>query len=127
MSHEAALLLLAAVAHLAPESVAEHYGHSVKAWEYVARGVEGMALWALAATHAKKSLALAAICAYGLWESAQMAVCRAAHPMTHAPVLPDGQGLCTAAGWAMGYFAPAIISAVAFVFVITFQARKQYG
>jgi hypothetical protein len=113
----AALLLLAAFAHLAPEHIATGLGHSVKAWELVARGVEGLALWALVGS-LMRSWPVWLVAGYGMWESAQTAVCRLAQPMGKAPILKAGEDLCNAAGWGVGYFAPVILSVIAFAVAI---------
>lgn len=112
-----ALLLVAAVAHLAPEHIAQYLGQSTGAWEYVLRGIEGVALWGVAGSHYKTPEAMA-IAAYGMWESAQLTACRAAHSMFHAPRLAPGEGLCTAAGWPVGYWAPAIVAVVTFALAV---------
>jgi hypothetical protein len=112
-----ALLLVAAVAHLAPDHIAEVMGQSAAAWEYVLRGIEGVALWGIAGAHYKTPEAVA-IAAYGMWESAQLSACRAAHSMSHAPRLEPGQGLCTAAGWPVGYWAPSIVAVITFALVL---------
>jgi hypothetical protein len=112
-----ALLLIAAVAHLAPDHIADLLGQSPPAWEYVLRGIEGVALWGIAGTHYKTPEAFS-IAAYGMWESAQLSACRAAHSMFHAPLLEPGQGLCTAAGWPVGYWAPVIVAVITFALAL---------
>jgi hypothetical protein len=113
----AALLLLAGIAHLAPEHMATLLGHSVKAWELVARGVEGLALWALVGS-LMRSWPVWLVAGYCMLESAQMAVCRLAQPMDKAPILKAGEDLCTAAGWGVGYFSPVVLSAIAFAVAV---------
>jgi hypothetical protein len=112
-----ALLLLAALAHLAPEHLAEALGQSTAAWEYVLRGIEGVALWGLAGEHFRTPEAWA-ISAYGMWESAQLSACRAAYPMDRSPLLEAGQGLCSSAGWPVGYWAPILVSIAAFAVAV---------
>lgn len=112
-----ALLLIAAVAHLAPDHIADLLGQSPAAWEYVLRGIEGVSLWGIAGAHYKSPEAIS-IASYGMWESAQLTACRVSHPMQHAPILEQGQGLCSAIGWPVGYWAPAIVAGITFVLAV---------
>lgn len=90
------LLLVAAVAHIAPEALPG----SVRAWEYVGTGVEATALWlavaALLPGRGLPRLGGLAVCAYGVFESIQRPVCRLAFPMDAPP--PHGGFLCDMAG-----------------------------
>ena len=117
-----ALLLIAALVHLAPEHVGDLLNQSPGAWEYVARGIEGVALWGIVGDHYQRP-DVWAVSSYGMWESAQLAACRAAHPMDTPPALEPGQGLCTAAGWPLGYWAPLIVAAICFVVSATLTRK----
>ena len=117
------LLVVAALAHLGPEHLAQWFGHSIGAWEYVCRGIEGMCLW-LALGLLMRSPYAWAVCAYGAYESALMSLCRTLHPMTGPPRLPPGQGLCTAAGLNFGHWSPVLISFAAFAVALYVAKRN---
>lgn len=93
----AVLLLIAALAHIAPEAIASHYGGSIRAWEYVATGTEAAALW-LAVAALSRHWPVWAVCAYGVFESIQRPICRLMLPMDKAPELKPGQFVCDVAG-----------------------------
>ena len=91
-----ALLVLALVAHLMPEHLADLTGQSHAAWHYVAYGIEAGVLWLIVGV-STSSIAVQAVAAYGAMEGAQRAACRLALPMDRAPHIPDGQTLCDVA------------------------------
>lgn len=99
-----ALLLLVAMVHLGPEHLADAFGHSRAAWDYVAAGTETAALWALLGV-LWRSVPARAICAWGAVESALRPACRLALPMDRPPPpLMPGENLCDVAtghpiGW----------------------------
>lgn len=97
MSRAAASLaaLLAAV-HLLPEHLAQWLGHSHKAWESVAYGIEAAILW-LYVGAAARIVSLQAVAAWGATEGGMRGLCRFALPMDRPPVLPGGRNLCDVA------------------------------
>ncbi len=102
----AGLLILAALTNLGPELVATLTGGSIRAWEYVAEGVQAAALWlvvlvllVLTARHPLVRSVAAAVCSYGAAEAALRPACRLAFPMDRPPNVPAPEGLCAAAGW----------------------------
>ena len=112
----AALLLVAVLAHLAPQALAEVLGGTRGAWEYVCYGAEAAALWVVAAG-AYRRAAWWAVCAYGFFESAQRPVCRALYPMDRPPSLPPGATLCDATGLPMAMLSPIVVGLLLVVFV----------
>jgi hypothetical protein len=88
----AALLLLAVLAHLAPEHIARALGHSHTAWESALYGLEAAAVWLAIGSAAAGPLQ--AVAAYGAMESAQRAACRVALPMDRPPGLRPDENLC---------------------------------
>jgi hypothetical protein len=109
----AALLIVAALAHLAPEPVAAVTGGSVKAWEYVAGGLEAAALYAALGALLRHH-AVTPVAAWGAVEGLQRAGCRLVFPMDRAPQLAEGQTLCTAAtGMPTGWVGLAVAVLVA--------------
>jgi hypothetical protein len=105
-----ALMLAAAVAHLAPEHLARHVGGSMGAWAIVGYGIEALALWCAVTLWAydqrgrfgaKASGAMASVAAWGIFESVQRASCRLAFDMGKPPPrVGEGKNLCdVAAGW----------------------------
>lgn len=99
----AGLLILAALTNIAPELIASLTGGSIRAWEYVAEGVQASALWlvvlALLLPYPRARLVGAAVCGYGAAEAALRPACRLAFPMDRPPSVPAPEGLCAAAGW----------------------------
>ena len=91
-----ALLVLALVAHLMPEHLADLTGQSHAAWAYVGYGIEAGALWLVVGV-STSSLGVQAVSAYGAMEGMQRAACRLALPMDKAPDLQAGQTLCDVA------------------------------
>ena len=111
------LLVVAAVAHLLPETLQILFGGSIKAWEYVCFGIEAVCLWLIVSVLAPKVFRLAtlAVCCYGVFESIQRPVCRLMLPMDKAPVLNPSQHLCDAAGIPLTVLSPFAIALVAAV------------
>ncbi len=96
------LLMLAGLAHFAPELLAQRVGGSEAAWDYITHGAEAAGLWAFigATSSIRWPLTFGAIriaAVFGAVESAQRPLCRLAFPLDHAPRLPPGQHLCDAA------------------------------
>jgi hypothetical protein len=109
----AALLMLAALAHLAPDVLAAVGGGSVRAWEYVAGGAELACLYA-AVGFFLRHWTVTPVAAWGAAEGLQRAGCRLAFPMDRAPQLAEGQTLCTAAtGMPTGWVGLAVAVLVA--------------
>lgn len=102
------LLLLVLFTHYGPELVASFYGdgqtQAAKAWFYIARGVEGTALfglvWLMASGMRKRYRAsytgVSIACAWGMVEEAQTSICRLATPIASTPVVGPFSGLCDA-------------------------------
>jgi len=114
------LLLLAALAHISPEPLADHFGGSLKAWVYVSTGTETTFLWLTVASLSSK-LPVLAVCLYGVYESIQRPLCRLMLPMDKAPQLDPGQFLCDAAG-----IGTAQISFAALLLVAAIVAKHNY-
>lgn len=103
MNIAAALLLLAAaLAHLAPEHAAAHWGGTPSAWEYVGYALESAALWlfVLAVALALRGIMAAEYCAamvavslYGAAESLQRVAGRLCFPMDRPPPKVHGRSL----------------------------------
>lgn len=89
----AGLAALLAAVHLLPEHLAELLGHSQKAWESVAYGLEAAILWLVIGAGARW-VSLQAVAAWGATEGGMRAMCRVALPMDRAPLLPAGRNLC---------------------------------
>lgn len=110
------LLLLAAAVHLGVEYAPGLWGGTQRAWDYVAYGLEALLLWLLVARLARRHpmrWPVWAVCAYGVWESAQRAGCRLLLPMDRPPELAEGQTICQAAGVPGWAIAPAVLALVA--------------
>lgn len=90
------LMLVAALAHLAPEHLARVLRHSQAAWESALYGLEAAVLWlALGAVTVATSTALQPVAAYGAMEGLQRAACRVVWPMDRPPPrLGPGENLC---------------------------------
>lgn len=100
------LLLLVAVTHYGYDLIALAYPQrdaAAKAWFYIARGIEGAALFGVIAATAR-SRALAAVCILGLTEESLTAGCRASKPIGGLLGYEPFSGLC-GQGW---YFAGLI-------------------
>lgn len=88
------LMVVAVMAHLAPEHVARALDHSQAAWESAMYGLEAAVLW-LAVGAVFSSVPVQAVAAYGAMEGAQRAACRLAFPMDRPPPkLGPGENLC---------------------------------
>ena len=111
-----ALLLFVVAVNFLPEYVAAVLGHSIKAWEYVAAGIEAGALWSAVGYKLRRyGWASWAICGYGAFEGFSRAACRLAFPMNKAPTIEQPIGLCAAAGFDTYSLAPFLIALCAFV------------
>jgi hypothetical protein len=94
MTSAAALIALAAAAHLLPEHLARLLDQSQAAWESVLVGVESAVLW-LAVGSSTTLVAAQAVAAWGALEGTMRAGCRLAFPMSGPPPRPPaGQNLC---------------------------------
>ena len=123
-----ALLLLAVGVNLLPEPIAAMSGGSIKAWEFVAGGIEAAALWwAVAALYERQRgpwlLPVQVVCAYGMFESLLRPSCRLMFPMDRAPVIKQPYGLCEAAGIPAYDFTPILIALCALVLSSALQAH----
>ncbi len=109
------LVLVAALASLAPPLFASWFGGTVGAWYYVGYGLEATALWLALALIGKGPYrwALWAVCAYGIFEAIQRWGCRLMLPMDKAPNLPPGVNLCDAAGLPLTVLSPIAVAFVA--------------
>jgi len=116
-----ALLLVAALAHLAPAALSVYFGGTEAAWQYACYGVEACALWLCVAAMLRGALRWTgwSVCAYGVFESVQRPMCRLLLPMDRAPNLPDGVNLCDAAGIPLTVLSPIAIALVATVVAST--------
>ncbi len=115
----AALVVLAAGAHLAPLPVSSVLGHSQAAWEYVAFGIESAMLW-LVVGAMSRLLIVQAVAAWGAFEGAQRAACRLALPMDAPPKLPAGMNLCdVATGLPMSLLSLAFAAVVVLLIDLT--------
>ncbi len=113
-----ALLCVAGVAHLAPDLLAQWLGGAVGPWETVCYGAESALLWAALASRMVGDRAASAVCLYGLFESAQRAVCRQMLPMDKPAGLKPGQYLCDAAtGMPVSMLSAVAVGLVLAVFV----------
>jgi hypothetical protein len=91
-----ALLLLVGVVHFGYDLIALAYldpGAAAKAWFYMLRGIEGVALFAfIAALHRHK--AVIAVCALGMFEEGLTTACRASKPIGGVIGYEPFSGLC---------------------------------
>ena len=100
------LLALVAAVHYGYDPLAHLFysadpQRAARAIFYIARGIEGSALYWLLLAYAPRSLPVMAACLWGALESAQTAVCRAALGIgVSAPTPGPYSGLCDlAADW----------------------------
>lgn len=112
------MLLLAAFVHLGPEHLADAFGHSRAAWDYVAAGTETAALWIVVGLLVR-SVPVRAVAAWGAVEAAMRPACRLAFPMDSPPPrLMPGEHLCdVATGQPMGWLSLAVACWVAAIAV----------
>ncbi len=107
------LLLIAVLAHLAPEHIAEALGHKVVAWETVCYGAEAAALWAIALRFGGP---VAVVATWGIVESLLRSGCRLLHPMSEPLRLSPGQFACDAGGFPVAWL--SVIAALCVLFVL---------
>lgn len=108
-----ALLLLVVMTHYAADHLGQAYadpGAASRAWFYILRGVEGVALFAVIACLARNRW-VTAVCLFGLFEESQTAVCRAARPIAERPAVELFQGLCGGPWYGVGLLVAALIAA----------------
>jgi hypothetical protein len=113
------LLLIAAVAHIGPESFARLFGGRVGPWETVCYGIEAtlLYLYAMARTGRPTRGELAAAM-YGAFEAVQRPLCRPLLPMDAPAGLKHGQYLCdVATGFPVSMLSPIVLFAVLLVVV----------
>lgn len=90
------LLVLVGVTHFAPDWIAFSYEQpdaAARAWFYMLRGVEGVALFALVAS-LSKHCAVIAVCLLGMFEEGMTTACRASKPIGGALGYTPFSGLC---------------------------------
>ena len=90
------LLALIGVAHYAPDWIATAYEQqdaAARAWFYMLRGVEGVALFALVAA-LSKHIAVIAVCVLGMFEEGMTTACRASKPIGGFLGYEPFSGLC---------------------------------
>lgn len=131
MTLAAILFAVFVAATLMPELLATWLGHSERAWEFVLRGVESMALIgavaALALPRCRRKTERAAIAvalAYGAFDAIQRPICRLALPMDRPPRLENGQYLCDAAGVPTSGLAILLAAIAAFAIACSFRGAK---
>ena len=113
----AGLLLLALLANYLPELIVHMGGGSLGAWFVVADNTQIAALWWAVALLSERMtdesrvlvLPTLAVCAYGVFEAAQVPICRLAFPMD-APPPRHPEGVCGAAGVPTFDLAPLLIA-----------------
>lgn len=107
----ALLFVLIGVTHYAPDLIGLQYMNpsgAAKAWYYILRGFEGVALFALIGA-TTKSLSVGVVCLWGLLEEAQTSVCRLAKPIGEAPAHELFSGLCGEPFYKVSLTAAALI------------------
>lgn len=90
------LLALIGMAHYAPDWIATAYEQqdaAARAWFYMLRGVEGVALFALVAA-LSKHIAVIAVCVLGMFEEGMTTACRASKPIGGFLGYEPFSGLC---------------------------------
>lgn len=113
----AALLMLAMLANYLPEIIVDMGGGSLAAWFVVFDNVQISALWWTVALFAERMdnesralvLPTLAVCAYGIFEASQVAICRLAFPMDRLPP-KHPEGVCGAAGVPTYDLSPLLIA-----------------
>lgn len=91
-----ALLLVVAGAHFGYELIALGYGQreaAAKAWFYMLRGLEGVALFGVIAAMSRHR-AVIAVCALGMFEEGMTTACRASKPIGGVLGYEPFAGLC---------------------------------
>ena len=118
----AVLLLVAALAHIAPEHVSAHFGGTHAAWETVGYSFESAMLWGVFLVAAvglrgvikgEQCAALFAVSLFGVSESLQRMLGRLAFPLDRpAPRLPGKNLLDIATGYDISSLSLVAIGAV---------------
>jgi len=101
------LMLLVAGTHYAYAPLALLYEHpkvAAKALFYVARGIEGAAVFSLLGLLSKRP-EVWAVCALGFIEESETAVCRLSDPIDSVPGVEIFDGLCGQQYYALGLWA----------------------
>ena len=96
MKLAAALLCLVGVVHFGYDLIAQTYpdpAAAAKAWFYMARGVEGVALFAIVAG-LTRNRGVIAVCLLGMWEEGLTTACRASKPVGGVLGYEPFSGLC---------------------------------
>lgn len=110
----ALLLLLVGATHYGYDLIALAYGGApavAKAWFYILRGVEGLALFAVVAVAYRRHRAVLAVCLLGMVEEGQTAACRMSQPIGDLPAyLPAFEGLCGPAWYWVGLCALGLVA-----------------
>lgn len=121
----AALLLLVCAVHFGYDPLADaFYGgarQAARAIFYIARGIEGAALYVIVWAYAPRSSILTVACAWGAFENAQTAICRAAIGVGQPADAAAFRGLCDAGGVPV-YQLTAI--AMLFILAMVQEARE---
>lgn len=116
----AILLIIAVVANYAPEILVALGLGSLGAWFVIAKGAQLTALWWIVGKlaeavvqhrpdHRPYLMPTQAVCTYGIFEAAQVPICRLVFPMDQPPP-PHPEGVCGAAGLPTYHVAPLLIS-----------------
>ncbi len=90
------LLALVFSVHFGCDWIGSRYASheaATKAWFYILRGIEGVALFAAIAC-LQRSRAVIAVCALGMFEEGMTAACRASLPIAEVPGVSSFSGLC---------------------------------
>ncbi len=106
------LLLLIAACHYSYEWLALLYADhraAGRAIFYIARGIEGTALFVVIA-HLARNRWVSLVCLFGLFEESQTAICRAAKPIAERPAVELFQGLCGEPWYGAGIFIAGAIA-----------------
>lgn len=106
------LLLLVAATHFGYELLALGYDQreaAAKAWFYIARGIEGAALFAIIAARSK-NLSVVLVCVLGLSEESLTAACRASKPIGESLGYAPFTGLCGPGWYSAGLIALGLVA-----------------
>lgn len=104
------LLLLVGLTHGAYDHLAQFTGSKPWAVFYVLRGIEGAALFAIVSVLSRSRL-VAVVCAIGMVEESQTAICRVTKDMAHPAFAPLYEGLCGSPFYTIGLMALAAVGA----------------
>jgi hypothetical protein len=114
----ALLFFIVASTHYLGDHLAKLYVHAeqaAKAWFYILRGYEGVALFCLVGAlclRAKAATTIAAVCLWGATEEAMTSICRLTKPISEAPRVLPFSGLCGDDYYLAGCFAALVIGAI---------------